>query len=116
MRGPNKSKVGLERRLRRSSTDAEVALWFSLRDRRLVGCGFIRQEATGRYIADFVCRERKLVAEVDGGQHAESDRDNIRDAELRSQGYRILRFWNTDVLKNRNGVLEVIAEALRESV
>jgi hypothetical protein len=67
MRGPEQSKVRVERPLRRQSTDVEVKLWFTLRDRRLGGCKFVRQEATGSYVVDFVCREKKLIVEVDGG-------------------------------------------------
>lgn len=112
MRGPDRRKVGIERRLRRNFTDAEMKLWLSLRDRRLAGCKFVRQEAIGSYVVDFVCRERKLIVEVDGGQRAESEKDRLRDEALAAAGYRVLRFWNTDVLKNTTGVLEVILEAL----
>jgi very-short-patch-repair endonuclease len=102
MRGPDKRTVRVERRLRRQATDAETKLWFALRDRRLGGFKFIRQEAIGPYIVDFVCREKKLVIEVDGGQHAENVRDRARDLALASSGYQILRFWNSDVLSNRD--------------
>jgi len=112
MRGPNKRKVNIERRLRRQSTDAEMVLWLSLRDRRLCGFKFVRQEANESFIVDFVCRERKLIIEVDGGQHSENAKDRVRDEILKAAGYRALRFWNSDVLKNKNGVLEVIASAL----
>jgi len=98
--------------LRRDSTKAETALWFYLRDRRLNGFKFVRQEAIGRYVVDFVCRDRMLIVEVDGGQHANSKTDEARDAALRAAGYAILRFWNSDVLANREGVLTIIAEAL----
>src|SRR5215471_16239185 len=108
MRGPQRGKVRLERRLRRRGTDAEMKLWFALRDRRLGGFKFVRQEAIASYIVDFVCRERRLIVEVDGGQHADSSRDRVRDAELTVAGYRILRFWNSDVLGNREGVLTMI--------
>jgi len=70
MRGHDKETVLRERRLRRQLTDSERRLWFELRDRRLGGFKFVRQEAIGRYIADFVCREKKLIIEVDGSQHA----------------------------------------------
>jgi very-short-patch-repair endonuclease len=113
MRGPDRGKVRTERRLRRALTDAERKLWFALRDRRLDGHKFVRQEAIGPYIVDFVCREKKLVIEVDGGQHAESVRDRVRDAVLAADGYRVLRFWNSDVLKNRDGVLTVILAELQ---
>jgi len=81
-----------------------MVLWFALRDRRLAGFKFVRQEAIGSYIVDFVCRDRKLIVEVDGGQHVESVRDLKRDAELAAEGYRVLRFWNSDVLKNNTNL------------
>jgi very-short-patch-repair endonuclease len=115
MRGPDKRTVRVERRLRRQATDAETKLWFALRDRRLGGFKFIRQEAIGPYIVDFVCREKKLVIEVDGGQHAENVRDRVRDLALASSGYQILRFWNSDVLSNRDGVLSVILAELENT-
>jgi very-short-patch-repair endonuclease len=72
MRGPERRRVNVERRLRRQSTDAEMILWLSLRDRRLSRFKFVRQEAIDSFIVDFVCREKKLVIEVDGGQHSEN--------------------------------------------
>src|SRR5439155_12946019 len=78
MRGPQRPKVRLERRLRRQPTNAETKLWFALRDRRLAGFKFVRQEAIGSYVVDFVCREKKLIIEVDGGQHADNPRDHAR--------------------------------------
>jgi len=75
-----------------------------------------RQEAIASYIVDFICRERKLIIEVDGGQHAESLHDRKRGATLEAEGYRLLRFWNPDVLKNKTGVLETILEALNADV
>jgi very-short-patch-repair endonuclease len=115
MRGPQRKTIGRARRLRRDSTDAEGKLWFALRDRRPCGFKFVRQEPIGPYVVDFVCREQKLVIEVDGGQHAENRRDAIRDCFLRNEGYRVLRFWNDDVLGNREGALSEILAAL-ESV
>ena len=115
MRGPDQSKVNIERSLRRRSTDAEMVLWLALRDRRLSGFKFVRQEAIESFIVDFICRERKLIIEVDGGQHSENAKDRARDGILKAAGYRVLRFWNTDVLKNKNGVLEVIAAALTDA-
>ena len=91
--------------MRRIATDAERKLWFLLRDRRLDGIKFRRQVPFGPYILDFVCFERGLVVEVDGGQHAESESDVKRDAYLRAEGFRTVRYWNTDVLKNPDGVL-----------
>ena len=91
--------------MRRIATDAERKLWFLLRDRRLDGIKFRRQVPFGPYVLDFVCFERGLVVEVDGGQHAESESDVKRDAYLRAEGFRTVRYWNTDVLKNPDGVL-----------
>jgi very-short-patch-repair endonuclease len=115
MRGPDRRKVRVERRLRRDATDAERKLWFALRDRRLGGFKFVRQEAIGPYVVDFVCREQGLIIEVDGGQHADNPRDRIRDAALAAEGYRVLRFWNSDVLGNKEGVLTVILAKLQGS-
>jgi very-short-patch-repair endonuclease len=113
MRGPQQRKVRLERRLRRRATDAETKLWFALRDRRLDGFKFVRQEAIGSYIVDFVCREKKLVIEVDGGQHADDLKDRARDAALSAEGYDVLRFWNSEILSNEVGVLSVILAKLQ---
>jgi very-short-patch-repair endonuclease len=105
----------VERRLRRQAPDAETKLWFALRDRRLGGFKFVRQEAIGPYVVDFVCREKRLIVEVDGGQHADSARDRVRDAALSADGYHVLRFWNSDVLSNEEGVLTVILAKLQGS-
>ena len=112
MRGADRRKVRIERRLRSRQTDAERKLWFAVRDRRLSGFKFVRQEAIGHFIVDFVCRDKRLVVEVDGGQHADSAEDAARDAFLAGEGYRVIRFWNNDVLTNRDGVLTVILQAL----
>ncbi len=114
MRGPDNRKVQTERRLRRQDTDAERTLWFALRDRRLGGFKFVRQEAIGSYVVDFVCREKKLIIEADGGQHADNLDDNRRDKQLIADGYQVLRFWNTDILGNNEGVLMAILAALQE--
>ena len=100
------------RRLRKEMTDAERVLWRLLRDRRMEGWRFRRQEPLGRYIVDFVCFEARLIIEVDGGQHFESKADAERDASLRSQGFHVLRLWNTDVLVNRDGAYRTIMTAL----
>jgi very-short-patch-repair endonuclease len=113
MRGPDHGKVRIERKLRGQQTDAERKLWFAVRDRRLDGFKFVRQEAIGPYIVDFVCREKNLIIEVDGGQHADNPRDVVRDAYLAAEGYSVLRFWNNDVLANRDGVLLTILDALK---
>jgi len=85
-------------------TDAEVKLWNRIRS-RLLGIKFRRQHPLGPYIVDFVCLERSLIIEVDGGQHAGSLPDVHRDEWLQEQGFRILRFWNQEVLGNIDGVL-----------
>lgn len=112
MRGPNKRTAGLARRLRQSDNDAESVLWEELRARRLNDYKFVRQFPIGRYFADFACRERRLVVEVDGSQHADDLRDRHRDAFMVGEGWSILRFWNIDVLKQRNEVLETIVAVL----
>jgi very-short-patch-repair endonuclease len=112
MREANELKTQRARRLRRVATDAETALWYRLRARALNGCKFVRQESIGPYTVDFICRERRLIIEVDGGQHADNPRDVVRDKWLVDHNYRVLRFWNNDVLSNMAGVLETIATAL----
>ena len=98
-------------RLRNNSTEAEKYLWQALRsDGR--GVKFRRQAVIGPYIVDFVCFEKKLVVEVDGGQHFQNQNDSIRDKWLSSQGFGILRLWNNDVLENLDGVLQKIKEYL----
>ena len=114
MRGTNFRKTGIARKLRSNSTDAELRLWNRLRSRNLEGCKFVRQEPIGRYVVDFVCRERRLVIEIDGGQHSDNKSDLMRDHWLRQHNYGVLRFWNNDVLMNMDGVLDVIARALHE--
>ena len=101
------------RKLRRNMTDAERALWRLLRDRRMQGWRFRRQEPIECYIVDFVCFEARLIVEVDGGQHADSESDKRRDARLHAQGFRVLRFWNNDVLSNPDGVCQTLTTALR---
>jgi very-short-patch-repair endonuclease len=82
MRGANLTRTSRARRLRRQATNAELKLWNRLRARSIDGCKFVRQEPIGPYTVDFVCRERKLVIEVDGGQHATDPRDGLRDEFL----------------------------------
>ena len=112
MRGANLVKTTGARRLRRDSTDAERKLWNRLRARSIADAKFIRQDPIGPYVVDFVCRERRLIVEVDGGQHATDPRDAVREQWLVARNYRVLRFWNNDVLQNIDGVLEVVAAAL----
>ena len=83
-----------------------------LRDRRMPSFKFKRQHIIAPYIVDFACLERSLIIEADGGQHAESVSDRRRDVYLRNRGFRVLRFWNNDVLDNPGGVFDAIAEAL----
>jgi very-short-patch-repair endonuclease len=96
----------LAKNLRKRSTDAERSLWRHLRSKQIEGLKFKRQEPIGKYIVDFVCSEKSIVIEVDGGQHSESV-DSERDAWLRSQGFTVLRFWNHEVLANIEGVLDM---------
>jgi very-short-patch-repair endonuclease len=112
MRGKHERRTKISRSLRLQATQAELFLWRHLRDRQLSDCKFVRQEPIGPYFVDFVCRERKLVIEVDGGQHAESRADKGRDAVLKALGYRIVRVWNNDVLANMGGVLQMLREEL----
>ncbi len=105
---PNNTNIA--KNLRKRSTDAERLLWRYLRTKQIDGLKFRRQEPIGKYIVDFVCFESSVVVEVDGGQHAESDKDAERDAWLESQGFRVLRFWNHDIFQNTEGVLEVIRQ------
>lgn len=100
------------RNLRTHSTDAERLIWYRVRGGRLAGLKFRRQHPCGPYVADFVCEEKSLVIEIDGGQHAShAARDMKRTKFLEAQGYRVLRFWNNEVLGNLDGVLEVILRA-----
>jgi very-short-patch-repair endonuclease len=88
----------LARRLRRTPTDAEMRLWWHLRQKNLAGFRFRRQHPFGPYVVDFFCAEAKLIVEVDGGQHAEES--DTRRRWIEAQGYRLIRFWNNDVLGN----------------
>jgi 2-isopropylmalate synthase len=94
--------------MRGAPTDAELRLWRLLRDRRLNGFKFRRQVPIGPYIVDFLCVGARLIVEADGSQHAESHRDQVRDVYLASQGWKVLRFWNPDILRNRESVLDTI--------
>ena len=101
------------RELRRNPTEAERRLWKHLRLRQIGGYKFRRQQSLGPYIVDFVCLGKRVVVEVDGGQHSEQIAyDTERSAWLEAQGFRVLRFWNHEVLKEIEVVKEVIAEAL----
>ena len=97
--------------LRKNSTDAERKLWSVLRSRQLSGFKFRRQVEIDGYIVDFLCADRQLIVEVDGGQHS-SEQDARRTAYLESQGFRAIRFWNNDVLENLDGVGSTIETEL----
>ena len=104
------------RELRQNSTDVERIMWKILRNRQVLNFKFRRQQSVGKYIADFLCTEQKIIIELDGGQHNE-ERNKIYDLErtkfLEQQGYKVLRFWNIDVLKNLEGVVESIFLSLK---
>ena len=98
------------KKLRENGTDAERALWQRLRAKHL-RFRFRRQFLIGPYIVDFVCLRAKLIVEIDGGQHG-GERDTTRTDWLEKRGYKVLRFWNNDVLGNVDGVLSVISEEI----
>jgi very-short-patch-repair endonuclease len=101
------------KRMRHVPTDAESTLWRQLRAGRLADYKFKRQQPIGNFIVDFVCFSQKMVIEVDGGQHVDLKiRDEARTAWLQAQGFRILRFWNNDVLQRRELVLKEILRQL----
>ena len=105
---------GFARAMRRAPTDAEQRLWGALRNRRLDRLKFRRQAPIGPYIADFVCMEAKLIVELDGSQHAGSGRDRTRDAELEARGFRVLRFWNDDVMRDLDATCATILAFARD--
>jgi very-short-patch-repair endonuclease len=98
--------------MRKDGTKPEALLWIELKANRLGGHHFVRQLPIGPYIADFACRKVRLVVELDGSQHAESNRDRRRDAFLRDLGWSTLRFWNEDVARRRTEVCHTILAAL----
>jgi primosomal protein N' (replication factor Y) len=100
------------RRLRIDMTDAERRLWSALRGRRLQGYKFRRQHPLGPFTADFACVEHRLVIEADGGQHSDNPADDRRTAWLSRHGWRVVRFWNNDILANPAGVQETILRVL----
>ena len=101
--------------LRQSPTDAEKHLWYFLRAKRLQGYKFRRQHLIHPFIVDFICLEKKLIVELDGGQHAERERyDSRRTAYLKTKGYDVLRFWNHDVLQSMEEVLGEIFRGLEK--
>ena len=100
------------RYLRREETDAEYRLWHRLSGRELGGHKFVRQVPLGPYVVDFLCRTKRLVIELDGEQHADSAKDTTRTAFLNQNGYSVLRFWNHEVLQEREAVLDAILAVL----
>jgi very-short-patch-repair endonuclease len=104
------------RNLRQNETDAEYRLWIEVRNRRLNGYKFARQIPLGPYAVDFICRDKSLIVEVDGSQHADSEHDFRRTEWLNAQGYSVLRFWNDEILRERHAVLETILAVLEGKV
>ncbi|RWN24706.1 MAG: endonuclease domain-containing protein [Mesorhizobium sp.] len=115
---PHQSVAPIKRRfarsMRREPTEAEDRLWHELRGRRLDRIKFRRQVPVGKFIADFICAEARLIIEIDGSQHADSNYDRERDAELKVRGFRVLRFWNDDVLRDLNAVCDTIIAYVRD--
>jgi very-short-patch-repair endonuclease len=104
------------RQLRKKMTRPEWVLWYYVRARRFEGWKFRRQVPIGRYVVDFLCEGARLIVELDGGQHDLRRRsDAERTAWLESKGYRVLRYWNNDVMENIQGVLETLLDALKRS-
>jgi very-short-patch-repair endonuclease len=104
--------TNIARTLRKNFTETERLLWKHIRQKQLDGYKFRRQQPIGQYIVDFVNFERKIIIELDGGQHTEIEKDKERDKFLRDQGFKVLRFWNHEVFENVEGVLEVIKKNL----
>jgi len=102
----------LARKLRNNPTEAEKKLWYTLRAQQFHGLKFRRKQIIGNYVVDFFCAEKKLIIEVDGGQHTDNAVDQKRDDWLLSRGYRVLRFWNNEINKNMDGILEKIFESI----
>ena len=115
MRGKDQKRAERARSLRRALTPAELTLWTRIRARQLAGFKFVRQEPVDRSYADFVCRERRLIVELDGGQHAEGPKDRQRDRALCALGYRVIRIWNNDVIENLDGVFQRLLSELEKS-
>lgn len=97
---------------RKNETDAERAIWRFLKGKKFQEYKFRRQHPIGPYFVDFVCLKYKLVVEIDGGQHCENPKDEIRTEFLQSKGFDVLRFWNNDVLQNMEGVLHTLSLTL----
>jgi very-short-patch-repair endonuclease len=107
----------LARKMRKEATDAERLLWNHLRTKRINNLKFRRQQPIGHYIVDFICYEKKLIIEVDGGQHAEENEKDLKRTQwLNQKGFRVIRFWNNEVLYNCDGVLEEIFEQCKNTL
>ncbi|MBI5695609.1 MAG: endonuclease domain-containing protein [Nitrospirae bacterium] len=102
-----KPNTHIAKELRKNSTIAESLLWNRLRLKQMDGLKFKRQQPIDNYIVDFVCLEKRLIIELDGGQHS-ADVDGERDVYLTGNGFKVLRFWNNEIFENMNGVLETI--------
>jgi very-short-patch-repair endonuclease len=113
--GPFVTPRNFAKRLRSTMTDTEVIVWANLRARKFENAKFRRQVPIGKYIADFVSFEARLIIELDGSQHSESEHDNLRDAWLAAQGFRVLRFWNSDIRDELDGAMRTISDALKET-
>ena len=104
---------GYANNLRQNMTDAANRMWYFLRNRRLGGYKFVREYVINNYIADFVCREKKVIIEVDGSQHMDAaEYDQQRTEALEAQGYKVLRIWNNEMFSNIEGVLGTILHTL----
>ena len=107
----NASFTNLARNLRKNSPDAENKLWYFLRAKRFEDLRFRRQKPIGRYIVDFICNSKKIIIELDGGQHAEKEnieKDKIRSEYLKKRGFKVIRFWDNEIFENCEQVLDVI--------
>jgi very-short-patch-repair endonuclease len=113
-RGKDQLRARGARSLRSALPRAEAVLWKRIRNRQLKGFKFVRQEPIGLYYVDFVCRERQLVVELDGGQHAESAIDQQSDHDLTVLGYRVIRIWDDDIFANLEGVLQTLLSELEK--
>ena len=108
--------VGLARLLRSAPTEEERLLWSRIRERQLAGFRFRRQCPLGPFIVDFCCLKSRLIIELDGGQHYEMKvEDRLRTLALQELGFRVLRFWNTEVFKNMDGVLSAVLNELKKN-
>ena len=114
----NSKNLQNAKKMRSNMSPAEIKMWYILRGKRFNGLKFKRQVLIGNYIVDFLCKEKKLIIEIDGGQHntdVNIVNDKNRTRYLENNGYKVLRFWNEDVLKNFSGVLEVILREINEN-